>query len=154
MYHMVQNIDVTVTAQAEPAEVYALLISGARWPEFSRLGSFELERPGDDGAEGVGAIRVFRTRVGGRTYTSREEIVERVADRRFSYRLLSGLAIRDYRVDVDLTPVPDGTEIHWHASFTPKIPGTGALYRRQLTGLAGNLLTGLAATAGGVRNGA
>ena len=108
-----QVIDKIATTSADASVVFALLRDGATWPEWSPIDSFELERAGADEPEGVDAIRVFRT---GR-YTMREEIVELVPGRRFSYALLSGLPIRDYRVDVDLEPARDGTVIKWHASF-------------------------------------
>jgi len=91
-------IDVRVSTTAEPRAIYELLCDGATWPTWSPLGSFELTRPGADAREGVGAIRVFRT---GRVTTT-ERVAELVPDRRFSYELVSGLAIRDYRADVDL----------------------------------------------------
>ena len=106
-------------------------------------GSFELERAGEDEREGLGAIRVFRT---GRI-TNREEIVELVPNRRFSYALLSGLAIRGYRTDVGLERADGGTLIRWHSSFDPKVPGTGWLYRRQMSGFIEQTVNGLAARA-------
>jgi uncharacterized protein YndB with AHSA1/START domain len=124
-----QEIDVRTTTEAPPGAVYAALRDGATWPQWSALESFALERTGRDEPEGIGAVRVWRR---GR-YTFREEIVELVPDRRFSYTLLSGLAIRDYRADVDLEPgAGGGCTIRWHSSFRPKIPGTGWLYRRAL----------------------
>ena len=41
----------------------------------------------------LGEIRAFKT---GR-FTVREEIVERTEERRLSYKLLGGIAVRDYR---------------------------------------------------------
>src|SRR5919106_74797 len=79
------HVDVTVEAQAAPAAVYALLRDGATWPQWGRWDSFELERPGTDEPEGVGAIRVWHV---GRKRI-REEIVELIPDRRFGYTLLS-----------------------------------------------------------------
>lgn len=140
-----QDIAVTATTPASPETVYALLRDGASWPGWSPLGSFELERPGETEPEGVGAIRVFRT---GRV-TTREQIVELVPERRLSYVLLSGLPIRNYRADVDLEPAGDGTRIHWHSVFDPKLPGTGWLFRRQLTGFLQRTVDGLARRAGG-----
>lgn len=46
--------------------------------------------------------------------------------------MLSGLPLRDYHGQVTLTESPEGTEIHWRTEFDAKIPGTGALLRRQL----------------------
>jgi Polyketide cyclase / dehydrase and lipid transport len=140
-----QEIHVTARTSAAPATVYGLLRDGASWPEWSPLGSFEIERAGEDEPEGVGAIRVFRT---GRV-TSREQIVELIPDRRLSYVLLSGLAIRNYRADVNLEPDADGTRIHWRSSFDPKLPGTGWLYRRQLTRFLDRTVDGLARRAQG-----
>ncbi|MGH4022252.1 MAG: SRPBCC family protein [Pseudonocardiaceae bacterium] len=136
-------IDVEVTSSAQPEAVYALLRNGASWPEFSSLGSFELERPAPDGSEGVGAIRVFRT---GRI-TSREEIVLVEEPHRFAYVLLSGLPIRDYRAEVELSPTSGGTVIHWHSTFRGTLPGVGWLVRRQLEGFLAELAQGLAARA-------
>jgi hypothetical protein len=140
-----QTIDVTVYSPADASALYALLADGASWPTWSPIGSFELERPGGSEREGIGAVRVFRT---GRV-ASREELVELVPDRRLSYILLSGLPLRGYRADVDLTPngTGAGTEIRWHSTFRPKIPGTGWLYRVALTRFIRRCANGLATAA-------
>jgi Polyketide cyclase / dehydrase and lipid transport len=135
-----QEIEAKTTTTADPGHVYALLRDGSTWPSWSPIDSLELEREAADEPEGVGAIRVLRT---GR-YTMREEIVELVPERRFSYALLSGLPVRDYRADVDLEPNGKGTAITWHTSFTPRIPGTGWLIRRRLTGIFEQFVQGLA----------
>jgi uncharacterized protein YndB with AHSA1/START domain len=143
MYRMVQRIDVTARSTAPPETVYRLLAEGGTWPTWSPLESFRLERPAADAPEGVGAIRVFRT---GRT-TSREEIVELVPGCRLSYALLSGLPLRGYRADVDLTQVDGGTLIRWRSSFTARVPGTGPLYRWALAKFIRRCADGLAAHA-------
>src|SRR5688572_10337282 len=144
MYHMVQRIKVTASSTAPPQTVYRLLAEGSTWPTWSPLESFPLERPASAGApEGVDAVRVFRT---GRT-TSREEIVELVPGRRLSYALLSGLPLRGYRADVDLTPVDGGTRIDWRSGFTGKIPGTGWLFRWALGKFIQRCADGLASHA-------
>jgi hypothetical protein len=145
MYHMVQKIEVTAQSAASPDVLYKLLADGSTWPAWSPLGSFTLERPAPDAPEGVGAIRVFRT---GRVST-REEIVELVPDRRLSYTLLSGLPLRGYRANVDLSATPDGTRIDWCSRFTAKVPGTGWLYRRVLGRFIQRCANGLAAQGGG-----
>lgn len=138
-----QRIDVRVHTTAGPETVYALLVDGSTWPDWSPLGSFELERPGTDEPEGVGAIRVFRT---GRV-TSRERVVAREPGRRFSYELLSGLPLRGYHADVDLSSDGAGTTIRWHSSFTATVPGTGWLYRRALGRFIRRCAEGLATRA-------
>jgi hypothetical protein len=136
MYHMVQRIETQATSSADAATIYALLIDGTTWPTWSPLESFELE----SGDGGLGSIRVFRT---GRT-VSREEVVELVPQRRFSYALRSGLPLRDYRANIDLTPVDGGTLVHWRSTFTPKVPGTGWIYRWALGKFIQRCVDGLA----------
>ena len=123
-----QRIEHTATTTADPATVYALLRDGATWPVWGPLDSFELERPGEQEPEGLGAVRIFRS---GRV-TGRDTIAELVQDRRFSYTHVSNLPIKNYRADVDLTPAGGGTAIRWVSEFDPKFPGTGALMRRGL----------------------
>ncbi|QRP48686.1 SRPBCC family protein [Amycolatopsis sp. FDAARGOS 1241] len=136
-----QHISVRARTPATPATVYALLCDGASWPRWSPLGSFELARPGAQEREGLGALRLFRT---GRT-RSCEEVIALEPDRRFGYALRSGLPLRDYRAYVDLTPVAGGTEIHWHSTFTGKVPGTGWFYRLVLHRFIERVVAGLVA---------
>jgi hypothetical protein len=138
-----QLIDRQAWSPASPAAVYRLLRAGETWPDWSPIDGFELEHEGAEGGESLGAIRVFRT---GRT-RSREEIVELVPDRRFSYALLSGLPLRGYRADVDLEPHDGGTTIRWRSHFRAKLPGTGFLFRRFLGGFIQRCVDGLAACA-------
>jgi len=135
-----QRIEHHATTTADPATVYALLRDGSTWPSWSPIESFELERPGADEPEGLGAVRVFRN---GRV-TGRDTIVELVPERRFSYTHVSSLPVRNYRADVDLEPAGEGTAIHWVSAFDPKIPGTGRLMRRALDGFIAALTDGLA----------
>jgi hypothetical protein len=126
---------------ASPGVVHALLRDGAGWPAWSPLDSFSLESQAPDGGEGVGAVRVFRT---GR-HVSRERIVASEPDRHFAYVLLSGLPLRDYRADVELTPAASGgTEIRWRSVFRAKVPGTGWIYRWALGRFVRELVRGLA----------
>jgi len=136
-----QVIQVEQTTSTAPEVIFARMIDGAQWPEMSPLETFELERPGADEPEGIGAIRVFRTG----PITMREEIVERVQDRRLAYIALSGLPMKDYRAQIDLVPAGDGTTLHWRSSFTPRIPGTGWLFRILVTRTVKPLVAGLIA---------
>ena len=137
---MVQRIDARAHAAASPAAVHALLRDGSTWPEWGTVETFALERPGAGGGESLGAIRNFRTG----KYLMREKIVEIVPDRRFSYALLAGLPLRDYRADIDLTPSDGGTDIHWHTTFRAKVPGMDWLYRRALQRITERFVQGLA----------
>lgn len=145
MYGMVHrlHIDIRVHTRAEATAVYALLRDGSSWPRWTSIDSFELERAGEREAEGVGAIRIFRKG----EVTGRDEVAELVPDRRFSYRHVSGLPVRNYRADVDLEPVQNGTSIRWHVSFAPKVPGTGWLWRWAIERFVKQSARGLAAYA-------
>jgi len=140
-----QVIDTTTTTAGAPDAVYELLADGSTWPTWSPIGSFELLAPGDGSPEGLGAIRLFTT---GR-HKSRERVVERRPGRSFAYVLEAGLALRDYKAVVTLTPNADGgTTINWHSTFTAKVPGTGGTYRRQLGAFIEQSVQGLARAAG------
>ena len=138
-----QVIDHTATTRADPMAVYALLADGSTWPEWSPIGAFQLLDPGDGSPEGLGAVRLFTT---GR-HRSRERVVVCRPGESFAYVLEAGLAVRDYRAVVTLTPVDGGTSINWHSTFRAKVPGSGALYRRQLGAFIRDTLDGLASAA-------
>jgi len=135
-----QRIEQHATTTADSATVYALLRDGASWPAWSPIESFELERPGADEPEGIGAVRRLRN---GRV-TGHDEIVELVPDRRFAYAHRSNLPVRDYRGEIDLEPTAGGTAIRWVTSFEPKLPGTGGLIRRGLDRFIAECVNGLA----------
>lgn len=134
-----QEIDIRKTATAEPPELWTLLDDSSSWPEWTPIESFELEREAGD--DGLGEIRLFKT---GRV-TVREEIVERRPNERLAYVLLGGLALRDYRAEIDLTQSAGATEIRWHTTFKPKIPGMGWIYRRALDKATQDFVEGLVA---------
>jgi hypothetical protein len=139
---VMQQIDVTATAPADSDAVWQLLGDSSTWPSWTPIDAYELERPG--GTDGLGEIRRFTT---GRVQV-REEIVERDSERRLTYALLSGLALRDYRAEIDLTPQADGTAIRWHTTFKPKVPGSGWIYRRALDKITRQFVDGLVRAAG------
>jgi hypothetical protein len=111
---------------ATPASVWALLEDVTTWTTWAPFETAVLELPGEKEPHGVGAIRRFQR---GR-FTTREQVTEFVPDRRLSYRLLSGLPLRDYEADIDLRRQQDRTHITWSASFAARIPGTGRVFRR------------------------
>ncbi len=138
-----KEIDVRTTTPADPDAVWRLLGDSATWPSWTPIDAYAPERPA--GSDGLGEIRRFTT---GRVEV-REEIVEREERRRLTYALLSGLALRDYRAEIDLVPAPDGTAIRWHTTFRPKVPGSGWIYRRALDRITRQFVDGLARAAAG-----
>jgi uncharacterized protein YndB with AHSA1/START domain len=141
-------IEHEVTTSAPPEAIFALLADGSTWPEWSPIDSFELVTPGDGTPEGEGAVRVFHT---GKTH-SRERVVTAKPDRIFSYELISGLAVRDYKAVVTLMPAGAGTTIKWRSTFRAKVPGTGWIYQRQLGLFIGRTVNGLVAYAESTRS--
>jgi Polyketide cyclase / dehydrase and lipid transport len=132
-----RHVEGTATTTANPDQVYAVLVDRPSWPEWSALGRYEAV----SGVEGeIGSVACFATR----GIRSVERLVELQPNRRLSYELVSGLPMRDYRANVDLTPSSGGTSIRWASSFEPKIPGTGWILRAMMIRVLGGLATDLA----------
>jgi hypothetical protein len=122
----VQEIDVRMITTASPTTVWALLADGESWPGWSDFDGYRVLEPGPDGGR-LGATHELAK---GRRQRTVETVVELVPERRFSYVLVSGLPLADYRADVDLTPTGDGgTEVRWRSTFRAQRPGTGWLFR-------------------------
>jgi Polyketide cyclase / dehydrase and lipid transport len=126
---MGQVIDVTARSAASPAEVFALLADGAGWTRWGRWVGAAVDEPAADGGDGVGAVRALTSRTAGRTIVSRERVTDLVPDRLYGYDLLSGLPLRNYHGQVELTPDGAGTRIHWVCRFDRATPGLTWLYR-------------------------
>ena len=141
---MVQKISVYATSGASADALYDLLKDPTTWTRWSPMDESGPGDPAADGPNEVGSTRHFRNgRVRGI-----DRVVELIPGRRFSYVHLHGLPLRDYRGDVDLEPTPDGTQIHWHVAFRPKVPGTGWFWRIGLRRFLQQMADGLATPAG------
>ena len=117
-----RHVNVTASRRRAAEVVYELLADRSTWPAWSPIESVELERPGDPPPDGVGAIRVNKR---GRI-TGRDQILELVPGRRFKYASLSGLPVRDYIGEVDLSPTPDGgTAVQLALVLLPQDAGNG-----------------------------
>lgn len=121
--------------------VFAILEDGSRWSEWAGLfvpqSSWAV--PGDPPGS-VGSVR----KLGLGPMVSLERVVEHRPPSHLAYVVVSPSPYRDYRAEVDLTPVPDGgTRIVWQGSFTPNVRGTGRalrwLLRSLVSGFARNL---------------
>ena len=125
-----------------------MLADAPRWREWAGplIRRSMWERAGHPEPGGVGAIR----KVGAPPVWGREEILEYEPPRRLVYTILSGQPVRDYRAEVELTPVDGGTAISWRSRFEPVIPGTGAFMRWFLARIVGGMARRLAAHAGTV----
>jgi uncharacterized protein YndB with AHSA1/START domain len=121
-------------------DVFEVLADSARYPEWAMQDEARIERPGSPDPDGVGTVRILRT---GR-YTLREEIVAFQRPRLVAYRVLSGIPVRDYRGETTLTPAPDGTDIHWRATFRSAVPGLGPVLRPRMRRVLATMATDLA----------
>jgi carbon monoxide dehydrogenase subunit G len=120
------RIDVRAQAHASPQQVWTVLADTASWPDWAPFDEVAVEQ-----GRGVGEVRRLRS---GRI-TTRERIVRFEPPRRYVYEIVSGLPIRDYLAEVQLSPLAeDGTEVHWQARFRAKVPGTGWVLKRLLQG--------------------
>jgi hypothetical protein len=136
---MPYTIDVSATSSASPEVIFEHLAQAETWSvwgPFPKAVRSARARAGDEDPNGVGAIR----KIG----PAREEVVTYEPPTRYSYTMVTGFPMRDYRSDVTLEPRDGGTAIRWQGRFEPKIPGTGPLTRMILTALLGKLASGVA----------
>ena len=107
---------------APPETVFGVLTDHRRYAEITPLRGAFLEREGEPAPDGVGAIRVLRA-VGP---PLREEVIGYDPPHRFSYRLLSGLPVRDHVGTVLLSPDGEGTKLVYAIRTIPTVPVAGA----------------------------
>jgi uncharacterized protein YndB with AHSA1/START domain len=124
---------------APPEVVFDVLTDHRRYAEITRLRKSTLEREGDPAPDGVGAIRVFAA-VGP---PIREEVVAYERPRRFSYKVLSGLPLRDHLGTVSLEPSEGGTRVTYALKATPTIPFAGRVVMVGLERAVTELLNGV-----------
>lgn len=103
-------------AAAPPEVVFDVLTDHRRYTEITPLRRAELEREGEPAPNGLGAIRVLSALPGP---PMREEVIAYEAPRRFSYKILSGLPVRDHVGTVELHPKDGGTEIVYAVKTIP-----------------------------------
>jgi uncharacterized protein YndB with AHSA1/START domain len=108
---------------APPATVFGVLTDHRKYSELTPLRKSELEREGQPAPNGLGAIRKLSA-VGP---PLREEVIAYEPDERFSYKLLSGLPVRDHVGTVKLTASSSGTEMVYAVRTQPTVPVVGAL---------------------------
>jgi uncharacterized protein YndB with AHSA1/START domain len=106
---------------APPETVFEVLTDHRRYAEITPLRKAELEREGEPAPNGVGAIRVLS--MAGPPL--REEVIAYEPPLRFSYKLLTGLPVRDHVGTVELTPRGSGTRVVYAVRTTPTVPLAG-----------------------------
>lgn len=109
---------------APPEVVFDVLTDHRRYNEITLLRKAELEREGEPEPNGLGAIRVL-TAAGP---PMREEVIAYERPSRFSYKILSGLPVRDHVGTVELKAANGGTEITYAVKTTPTLPLGGSAF--------------------------
>jgi uncharacterized protein YndB with AHSA1/START domain len=117
----VASFTYTREVAASPETVFQVLTDHRGYTKIAPLRKAVLEREGEPAPNGVGAIRVLSS-VGP---PLREEVVGYEPSRRFSYKLLSGLPVRDHVGTVELTPDGSGTKVVYAVRTTPTLPLVG-----------------------------
>ena len=117
---------------APPAAVWPFLVEPdllARWS----LASVRSLAPGDgDSPGGVGALRRITIHASG-AHLSFDEVVERAEPpRRFVYRVVRGLPLRDHRGEILLEAEGAGSLLCWEVDFDLLVPGAEIVARRVL----------------------
>jgi uncharacterized protein YndB with AHSA1/START domain len=107
---------------APPETVFDVLTDHRRYAEITPMRRSELEREGEPAPNGVGAIRALSS-VGP---PLREEVVVYEAPERFSYKVISGIPVRDHMGTVLLESAAGGTKMTYAVRTTPTLPLVGA----------------------------
>jgi uncharacterized protein YndB with AHSA1/START domain len=106
---------------APPETVFDVLTDHRGYADITPMRRSELEREGEPAPNGVGAIRALHS-VGP---PLREEVVAYERPSRFSYKVVSGIPVRDHLGTVLLTPEGPGTRVTYAVKTTPTLPLVG-----------------------------
>jgi uncharacterized protein YndB with AHSA1/START domain len=118
----VASFTLTREIAAPPETVFEVLTDHAGYSKLTPLRKSALERQGETDPNGVGAIRKL-TVVGP---PMREEVIAYEAPSRFSYKVLSGLPVRDHVGTVELSEgASGGTRMIYAVRTQPTLPVVG-----------------------------
>jgi uncharacterized protein YndB with AHSA1/START domain len=129
--------------KASPEDVFDVLTDHRLYSELTPLRRSELEREGEPAPNGVGAIRKL-TAVGP---AIREEVVAFARPDRFSYKVLSGLPVRDHLGTVSLVADGAATKLTYAVRTTPTVPLAGGIVVMAVKRGINQLLDGVTAEA-------
>lgn len=129
--------------KAAPEVVFDVLTDHRRYADMTPLRKSVLEREGDPAPNGVGSVRRL-VAVGP---PLREETIAYERPSRFSYKLLSGLPVRDHVGTATLEPSASGTRVTYAVHTMPTLPLVGGAVVAAVKLGIGQLLDGVAAEA-------
>ena len=113
------RVEAEGVAQAAPEAVWELVANADRYSEWGPWSASGYENLGAQAPDGAGVIRWMRY---GRT-TTVEKVLESERARRLVYTVVKGIPVRNYRAEVTLSPVGEGTHIRWTANWDRTLPG-------------------------------
>jgi uncharacterized protein YndB with AHSA1/START domain len=149
MFHLVHkhgrearlHVEAEGVARAAPEAVWELVSDVGRYPQWGPWRASGYRSPGDQAADGTGAVRWLRY---GRT-TTVEQVLAAEKGRRLVYTVVKGIPVRNYRAEVTLTPAGTGTHIRWSATWDRTLPGR--IVRRRLRSIYPDVVGRLIAAA-------
>ena len=101
------------TVKASPDTVFDVYLDHRGYENLmSVIRKAELEREGDPAPNGLGAIRKLHL-IGA---TVREEVTQYERPAKYSYRMLSGLPLEEFKATVTFTPSEEGTAVAYHVA--------------------------------------
>ena len=131
-----QEIALDAQVAASPEAVWQVYTDSAGWPRWAGVKEVVLRQAGDPPPDGLGSIRVIRSR----GIAVEEEVTAFAPPRHVAYRMVAGLPVRDFCGEVCFEPADGGTRIRWTVRFRPWVPGTGPLLRRFVGRMLGDVL--------------
>jgi uncharacterized protein YndB with AHSA1/START domain len=131
-----QEIDLDAQVSAPPEAVWRVYTDSAGWPRWAGVKEVVLRQAGDPPPDGLGAIRVIRSR----GIAIEEEVTAFDPPKRVAYRMVAGLPVRDFCGEVCFGAADGGTRIRWTVRFRARVPGTGPLLRRLVARMLGDVL--------------
>ncbi|MCA2219561.1 SRPBCC family protein [Jidongwangia harbinensis] len=140
------NYRVAAVSAAAPSVVFGVALRGATWPQWSSIDSFALaDDSAPAGPQIVGDVRFFRR--GRRKFA--QQIIAMTPDSRLDYSVIGDSRLRNHWATIELVQLARGgsTIIYWHATFAPRIPGTGWIWQTFLRRHMQSMVDGLAAYA-------
>ena len=132
-------IDLTIHVAAPREVVFDVMTDHASYSKFTSLWRSQIEKEGTPAPGGIGTIRALRAAPFAPVI--REEIIGYDRPATMSYRLLSGLPLKDHVGTITLIDSgTGGTDLRYHVDTSPKVPVAKfipmAIIRRAIKDLA------------------
>jgi hypothetical protein len=116
------TLGAAATSRAPAEAIFKHLAVAEAWNEWGSFPSrSRREKAGSPTPNGVGAIRSLPP--------AREEVVEYDPPKHYAYVALSGLPLKEYRVDVTLVERGPQTQVRFECTFAPKWGFAGPVFK-------------------------